>query len=103
MVCLDVEVDVLKCNDIVAGLDVGHSGSDAFDYTGTFVSQNDWESTLGIFPAECVGIRMAETIVVYADANFVRFRRRNLDFLDAQVFAGSPRHGGFASDSLATG
>jgi hypothetical protein len=46
---------------------------------------------------------MAETIVMYADANFVRFRRRNLDFLDAQVFASSPRHGGFASDSLATG
>lgn len=34
----DIEDDILKCNDIIAGLDVGHSGSDALDDTGTFVS-----------------------------------------------------------------
>ena len=36
--CFDIEVDILKGNDIVARLDVGHSRSDALDDTGTFMS-----------------------------------------------------------------
>jgi hypothetical protein len=35
---VDIEDDILKGNDIVAGLDICYSGSDALDDTGTFVS-----------------------------------------------------------------
>lgn len=103
IVSLDIEVDILKGNHSIAGLDIRHSRSDALDNTRAFVSQHDGERALGIFPAQCIGIRMTKAIVMYADANLVRFWWRNLDFLNAQILASRPRNGSFASDSLATG
>jgi hypothetical protein len=38
VICFDIEVDILKSNDSIAGLDIRHSGSDALDNTRAFVS-----------------------------------------------------------------
>ena len=100
---LGIGVNILEGNDSLARLDIGHSGSDALDNTRAFMPQHDRKCAFGIFPAQCIGIRMTKAIVMYADADFVRFRRRNLNFLDAQVLASRPRHGSLASNRLATG
>lgn len=43
---------------------------------------------------------MADPGVVDLDSDFMCLRRRNLDVLYAQLFAGFPCYGGLASDSL---
>lgn len=42
---------VLKSDDIIAGLDVGHIRSNALNDTGAFVSKHDRKSTLGVLAA----------------------------------------------------
>lgn len=46
----------LESNDMVTRLDVGHTLTDRLDETGTLVSEDDGESTLGILAGKCVGI-----------------------------------------------
>lgn len=47
---------ILKCDDIVSGLDVRHPLTNRFDDTGTFMAKNDRESPLWIFPRQSVCI-----------------------------------------------
>jgi hypothetical protein len=48
--------DVLKRNDVVAGLHVCDALSNRLDDTGALVSENDREGTLRVLAGECVGI-----------------------------------------------
>ena len=48
--------DLLKSDDVVANLDVGDALTNGLDDTGTLVSQDDGESTLGVLARECVGV-----------------------------------------------
>jgi hypothetical protein len=41
---------------VVTGLDVGDALANGLDDTGTLVSKDNGESTLGILAGECVGI-----------------------------------------------
>ena len=43
-------------DDIVTGLDGGDALTDGFDDTGTFVTEDNGEGTLGVFAGESVGI-----------------------------------------------
>jgi len=49
-------MNILQGNDIIAGLDRSHTLADGLDDTGTLVSEDDGESTLGILAGECIGI-----------------------------------------------
>ena len=46
----------LESNDMVTRLDVGHTLANRLDDTGTLVSEDDGESTLGVLAGQCVGI-----------------------------------------------
>lgn len=48
--------NVLKSDDVVADLDGGHTLADGLDDTGTLVTEDDGESTLGVLAGKCVGI-----------------------------------------------
>jgi hypothetical protein len=48
--------DILESNDIVTGLDGGHTLADRLDDTGTLVTQDDRERTLGVLAGQSVGI-----------------------------------------------
>lgn len=45
---------VLEADNVVADLDIGDALADGLDNTGTFVSEDDGESTLGILSRERV-------------------------------------------------
>lgn len=94
---------VLESDHIIAGFDIRYSRTDALNNASSFVAEHDGKCALGIFPAESIGICVAEAIVVDANSNLVRSGRSNLDFLDAQVLASGPSNGGFAGDRLAAG
>ena len=83
-------LDVLEGNDMVAGLYIGDALTDGLDVSGTFVTEDDWEGTLGVLAGECVGICVADTGVVDLNADFVCPGRKNLNLLDGEVFAGFP-------------
>ena len=51
-----VRTNILESDDVVAGLDRSHTFADGLDDTGTLVTQDDGESTLGILAGERVGI-----------------------------------------------
>jgi hypothetical protein len=51
-----IRTNILQSDDVVAGLDRSHTLADGLDDTGTLVSQDDGESTLGILAGERVGI-----------------------------------------------
>lgn len=40
----------LESDDMVTGLDVGDALANGFNYTGSFMSQNNGKSSLGILP-----------------------------------------------------
>jgi hypothetical protein len=48
--------DVLKCNDVVSLFDRRDTLSDGFYDTSTLMTQNNWESSLGIFSRKCIRI-----------------------------------------------
>jgi hypothetical protein len=48
--------NILESDDVVADLDGGHSLANGLDDTGTLVTENDGESTLGVLAGERVGI-----------------------------------------------
>lgn len=54
---------------MVAGLDVGDALADGLDDTGTLVSKDDGESTLGVLSRECVRIYPADQLT---SSGFVR-------------------------------
>lgn len=83
-------LNVLEGNDMVAGLYVGDALTDRLDVSGTLVTENDGEGTLGVLAGECVGICVADTGVVDLDTDFVGPGRKNLNLLDGEVFAGFP-------------
>ena len=82
----------------------------------SFVSQNDWENTLGIFSATGVFIRVADTYWSLAhvidslafdhtgvndlDADFALFRRRHLYVLNNEGLFSCPSDRGFASNDF---
>jgi len=75
---------------VVAGLYVGDALTDGLDVSGTFVTEDDGEGTLGVLAGECVGICVADTGVVDLNADFVCPGRENLNLLDGEVLAGFP-------------
>jgi len=90
----------IKSHNVITGLDVGHALSDGFNDASTFVTEDNRESTLGIFSGECVGISMAHTSVHDLDADFMCFGRGNFDVFDGQVLASFPGNGTLARNGL---
>lgn len=95
--------DSLERDDVVALLHVSDTLAHTLDNTGTLVTGDNGEGTLGVLAAHHVGIRVADTGVVDLNADLVGFGRSDLDVLDAEVLGGVPGHGGLASDGLALG
>jgi hypothetical protein len=91
---------ILKSDNMVARLDVGHTLADGLDDTGTLVTQDDWEGTLRILSGECVGVCVADTGVVDLDSELVGLGGCNLDILDAELLAGLPGDGRLTGDGL---
>lgn len=60
----------------------------------TLVSQNNGESTLGVFARQCVGIGVAHTSVVDLNTDLVGFGGSDLDVLNGEVLAGLPGDSG---------
>lgn len=48
--------NVLESDDVVADLNGGHALADGLDNTGTLVTEDNGESTLGILAGKSVGI-----------------------------------------------
>jgi hypothetical protein len=82
--------DVLERNDVVARLYIGDALSDRLNVTGTLMTEDNGESTLGVFARECVRVGMADTSVVDLDTDFVGSGRKDLNLLDGEVLAGFP-------------
>lgn len=99
---------------MVARLHVCDTLANRLHNTCALVPQNDWESTFRVFSRECIGIwhmfsirnpvllnsphtGMANTSVIYLDANFVGFRRCYFDIFDGKVLGGLPGDGGLYS------
>lgn len=102
---------VLKCYNVVSGLDGGDPRADGLDDTGSFVSEDDGESALGVLAREGVGIYpisvccslpprpscnrtcVANSSVVDLNADLVGLGCGNLNVLDRKRFPGFPCHG----------
>lgn len=59
LVDCDAEIgaeNVLESDDVVADLNGGHALADGLDNTGTLVTEDNGESTLGILAGKSVGI-----------------------------------------------
>lgn len=54
--CRENGGNILESNNVVTGLDGGHTLADRLDNTGTLVAQDDRESTLRVLTGESVGI-----------------------------------------------
>jgi hypothetical protein len=52
----NIWLNILKCNDIVSLFDRRDTLSNGFYDTSTLMTQNNWESSLGIFSGKCVRI-----------------------------------------------
>lgn len=99
---------------MVAGLDGGDPRTDRLDDTGSLVSEDDGESTLGVLARESVGIYtasaccllltrrrrnrtcMANTSIVDLNADLVGLGRGDLDILDGKRLSGFPCDGSLA-------
>lgn len=79
---------------MVTGLHIRDTLTNRLDNTGTLVSKNDGEGTLGVLARQCVGIGMAHTGIVDLNADFVGSGHANLDVLDGEVLAGFPGDSG---------
>ena len=79
---------------MIARLHVGNSLTNRLDVTGTLMTKDNGESTLGVLARECVCIGMADTSVVDLDTNFVCARGQNLNFLNGEVLASFPGYCG---------
>jgi hypothetical protein len=56
--------NILESDDVVAHVDGGHAFADGLDNTGTLVTEDNGESTLGILAGESVGICGMSIIVM---------------------------------------
>ena len=79
---------------MITRLHVGNSLTNRLDLTGTLMTKDNGESTLGVLARECVCIGMADTSVVDLDTDFVGARGQNLDFLNGEVLASFPGYCG---------
>ena len=79
---------------MIARLHVGNSLTNRLDVTGTLMTEDNGESTLGVLAREGVCIGMADTSVVDLDTNFVCARGQNLNFLNGEVLASFPGYCG---------
>lgn len=95
--------NVLESDNVVAGLHVGDALTNTLDNTGTLMSQDNGESTLGVLARKSVGIRVADTSVVDFDSDFMCLWWCHFNVLNGEIFASFPGHGGLASDGLANG
>lgn len=75
---------------MLTGLHISDTLAYRLDDTGTLVSQDDGEGTLGVLAGQCIGICVADTGVVDLNTDFVGLRWGDLNVLDGQVFAGFP-------------
>lgn len=91
---------VLERDHMVARLDVGDALADGLDDTGTLVTQDYGEGTLGVLAGECVGVRVAHTGVIDLDSDLVGLGRGHFDILDAKLLAGLPGDSRLAGDGL---
>jgi hypothetical protein len=100
---------VLECYNMISRLDGCDSLTNGLDDTSSFVTENDWESSLGVLAGQSVCIYcsissvvtsvednahtcVADTGVVDLNADFVSLWWCDLNVLDAQFFAGLPRN-----------
>jgi hypothetical protein len=95
-----VHQDLLKSNNVVTSLHIGDALADGFDNTGTLVSKDNGESTLGVLAGEGVGICVADTSVVDLDSDLAGLGSGNLNVLDGQVLASLPGDGSLAGNGL---
>ena len=105
--------DVLEGDDVVSRLDRRHPFANGLDDSSSFMSQDDGESTFGILAGECVRIWfqsacifgpdgtnrtcMANASIVYLNADFMGFRRGDLDVFNRQVLASLPGYSGLSA------
>ena len=75
---------------MITRLHVGNSLTNRLDVTGTLMTKDNGESTLGVLARECVCVGMADTSVVDLDTDFVGSGRKDLNLLDGEVLAGFP-------------
>lgn len=101
---------LLECYDVVAGLDGGDPRADGLDDTGSLVTEDDGESTLGVLSGQSVGIYLvsvrcfllpkhsrnrtcvADSSVVDLNADFVGLGWSNLNVLDSERLSSFPCH-----------
>jgi hypothetical protein len=75
---------------MIPNLNIRNTLTNRLDDTGALVSENNGESTLGIFSGERVSIGMANPRIINLNPDFMRPRRSDLYILDAEVLAGFP-------------
>jgi hypothetical protein len=98
-----VSSDLLESNNVVASLHVGDALADRLDNTGTLVSKDNGESTLGVLAGESVCVCVADTGVIDLDSDLASLGSGNLDVLNGQVLASLPGDGSLASNGLSNG
>jgi hypothetical protein len=86
----------VESNDGVTGLDVGHTLTNRFDDTGTFVTENDGEGTFGVLSGESVCICVADTSVEDLNTDLVGLWRSDLDIFDRKGLTGFPGDSGLS-------
>jgi hypothetical protein len=91
----------VESDNVVTRLDVGDALADRLDNTGTLVSKDNGESTLGVLAGESVGICVANTSVVDLNSDLVGLGRSDLDILNGEGLAGLPGDGGLTGNGLA--
>ena len=91
-------MSLLESYDVVARLDVGDTLTDRLYDTSTLVSENNWESSLGVLAGQCVGVGVADTSVVDLNTDLVGPRCADLNILDSKVLASFPGNGSLAGN-----
>jgi len=91
----------VESDNVVTRLDVGDALADRLDNTGTLVSKDNGESTLGVLAGESVGICVANTSVVDLNSDLVGLGRSDLDILNGERLAGLPGDGGLTGNGFA--
>lgn len=90
----------IKRNDVISDGESGDAFSDAFNNSGAFVSEDDWEESFWIVSVKSVGVSVANGGEEDFDANFVGFWWCHLDGFDGKGRLGTPGDSSFAIDNL---
>lgn len=88
-------------HDVIADAHRLDARSNRLDNAAAFVSENNWEESLGILAAQRECVRVAHARVEDAKAHFAAFRRIDVDLLERERFVRLPGDCGAAADGLA--